>query len=275
MTDAFYDDHAAPEQWWTDDPHTVVAGYRAGYLSTITHLPRPDLNIRADDTMTVVTNPDGTEHILYTSITQGVQVTAQAPASDGDWLLHGWAVGVQEDPGMVLLALHVQATSPQPPTAQSSIPRPALRHPGPGYARRRRDGLHIANLIITFAYRVRATHSSAALLTRAPGLTIESAHGIYPFQVTGTWHDHPFYYRDKDGDISLSIGADPVASPLWEADMDCDDTSADTWATFETNFVFLAARLWPADPFSPTPLPPGLFAVTGPIRTPTGIRTHP
>lgn len=39
-----------------------------------------------------------------------------------------------------------------------------------------------------------------------PGILISSAGGIAPFEVQGLLHGHPFYYRDRHGYASLSLG---------------------------------------------------------------------
>lgn len=40
-----------------------------------------------------------------------------------------------------------------------------------------------------------------------PGIVVSSAGGIAPFEAQGLLHGHPFYYRDRHGYASLSIGA--------------------------------------------------------------------
>jgi hypothetical protein len=40
-----------------------------------------------------------------------------------------------------------------------------------------------------------------------PGVVITSAGGIMPFQVEGYLNDHPFYYKERDGDARLNVGA--------------------------------------------------------------------
>lgn len=61
------------------------------------------------------------------------------------------------------------------------------------------------------------------LYNRIPGLHITSIGGVAPFQVEGTWLEHPFYLRYRHDEVSLRIGSPRfpersiVSAPVWSA----------------------------------------------------------
>lgn len=90
----------------------------------------------------------------------------------------------------------------------------------------------------------------AWLAELVPGTVITSAGGFVPFQVEGLLHGLPFYYRERTGTASLSVGQPgaPHAygpNPLWRAQEDVEELrGGPTWLD---SFVNLVENLRPVE----------------------------
>lgn len=66
---------------------------------------------------------------------------------------------------------------------------------------------------IEFDLYAQDPHDWSWLQEIIPGIVISSAGGVVPFQAEGLIYGHPFYYRDRHGSASLSVGAKDGEKP--------------------------------------------------------------
>lgn len=80
-----------------------------------------------------------------------------------------------------------------------------------------------------------------------PGIVVSSAGGVAPFEAQGLLHGHPFYYRDRHGYASLSIGAiDGEAPYLGDTTLygaSTETSEGDGEASFVKNLLKLVPKL--------------------------------
>lgn len=82
---------------------------------------------------------------------------------------------------------------------------------------------------------------TADLTSRVPGLIIERAGGVVPFQSEGTILGYQYYFRYRGGNASLRVGGeDPVGEPLWSAYMTYGDDLGGSLSMKEFTYLFCA-----------------------------------
>lgn len=208
--------------------------------------------------------PDGAWSLrVYDAVTQTLLIAV--PGRDR-WVVSGWGLRDWNDPDMAALALEVAASSQEPEvTVEWTLD--TLRALA---FERRSAGVEVLDAVWQLLRELCGDTQLQAvtrhLRARIPGLEITTAGGVVPFQATGTWWGHPWYFRLRWDVASLKVGGDsPVVKPLWSAEM--PHTSGEmpdhpylhneiSWQEFEDVFCALAISLKKA-PFH------YLFARTG------------
>jgi hypothetical protein len=179
----------------------------------------PDEIVRAwDGASTVVVRAvDGCVEL----VSENAGVAVRARPGDGRWNIEGWAVP-RGDGAELLLAVAVATVEP---SATFDV-RPGDEIHNPFDLNGRVDsGVEVWAL--RGAIRdVRSMYDSARFAALFPGAVLQEYGGAVPFQAEGSWHGHPFYFRYRNGQASLSLtaeGRNPVGNPHWSGAVDFGD----------------------------------------------------